>query len=226
MYKGFNITVGIPVYNNYRGLRKCIISAEMGEVKPDLYFIFDNGGLYNNILFKDEMDVSKIRLYRPGYNQGVAKAWNLIIRNTTDIRIICNDDIEFHTDTVKILVDNYDPRYVCYPSSIPINNMFSCFIVSDYLHNLIGGFDENFFPAYFEDNTYAREIELLKNKGVDVGFKGAPCSYEHIGSATLKGYSPGELSLHHKNFEKNKALYLQMWGGLPGEEIFLTKYNK
>ena len=223
MYKGFNITIGLPVYNNYSGLRKCIISAEKGEVVPDYYLIFDNGGIYNNILFKDEMEVSKIILHRPGYNQGVAKAWNFIIKNSNDIRIICNDDIEFHRDTIKVFVDNFDGNKITFPDE-KRDNLFSCFSIPTKLFNIIGEFDESISPnyAYYEDNDYYRRTILY---GQEFGFQSIPTGYEHIGSTTLKNYSPGELSLHHKKFELAKANYIKKWGGLPNEEKFTMEYN-
>ena len=73
--------------------------------------------------------------------------------------------------------------------------VFSCVITKRDVLNKIGTFDENFYPAFFEDND-------LKYRAVEAGY-GVFVTYEaaffHFGSVT---------SIKHvANFEKNRAYY-------------------
>ncbi len=90
--------------------------------------------------------------------------------------------------------------------------------------NSVGLFDEWISPnyGYFEDNDYHRRMKLL-------GFDIRPIESAgviHVGSSTLKNFSPYEEKIHHERFRAARDRYIQKWGGLPGEEKFLTPFGK
>jgi hypothetical protein len=211
------ITIGVPVLKRYDLLGKLILSAEKGFLVPDKYLVVDNGGAM-------KYSSPKIEVYNPGRNIGCAAAWNYIIRNTPEIRIITNDDIEFTYDTIKLIVENYDENCLMGLSSIPGINLFSCFSLSDKIFNTIGEFDESISPnyAYFEDNDYAYRMKLHG------GFnrKYVEANVNHLGSATLKVFTDEEERAHHNRFRLAKENYVAKWGGMPGEETFTKAYNK
>lgn len=213
------ITICIPVLRRYDYLAKLFVSAESGELPPDKYIIFDNGGLFYKMPLPTGLN-DKIEVITPGRNVGVARAWNEMIRHSTDIRIISNDDVEFRADTIKIFAETFDENMLSLCA-----NSFSCFCISTKLFNTIGEFDVNLSPnyAYYEDNDYRIRIKLY---GQGFGFKDPGCGYEHINSATLKSFSNEEMSDHHRRFEFAKGRYVRKWGGLPYEETYTTEYNK
>jgi len=137
------------------------------------------------------------------------------MRENEDLILISNDDVELGHDTARMLaVAAMDPDadFVC-PSG-DHGAMFCVFIPKKSLWNRIGPFDERFYPAYFEDNDYHQRMKLVSAK--EVYIKGA--HYSHVGSATLKSLSGAEMNQHHTDFDKNRTLYVQKWGGLPGQE--------
>jgi len=81
----------------------------------------------------------------------------------------------------------------------------------------IGYIDVNFYPAYFEDNDYAR-------RGVNAGIKSCTLMnsvYFHFWSRTIhqgKGSSD-------KQFNNNSKFYKQKWGGDFGREAFSLPFN-
>lgn len=94
---------------------------------------------------------------------------------------------------------------------------FACFMITERCFQQVGPFDENFYPAYFEDNDYHRRIILsgLNSRMIT----NAP--YYHYGSTTQRtndGVQP-------KDFELNRQYYKEKWGGVPGAETFATPYN-
>jgi GT2 family glycosyltransferase len=147
------------------------------------------------------------------------------------LAIIVNDDIEFHADTIQLLVDDaegdkafdgdYKPIYVCGGMDAP--NAFSLFLTHPKtLIETVGFFNENFYPAYFADNDLAYRMKLLGYELVRV----ENCNASHgEGSATIRSYTPQERALHDRQFQKNSELYQRMHGGLPGEETFKFPFN-
>jgi GT2 family glycosyltransferase len=212
------ITLCIPVLSKYDLLYKCIASAEAGIVKPDRYLIQDNG----TFIEKEKLGVSsnRIEVMTNYKNIGVAASWNKFIKSTQEIRIISNDDVEFFPDTIKIIVDNYDPETInaSYGEHV---NAFSLFTFPDSFIKLVGYFDETISPnyAYFEDNDYIYRMKLL-----GLGFHYSQFKYGHVGSATIKSMTHDQLSLHHEKFRLARKNYIRKWGGEPDNEVFKKPY--
>lgn len=211
------LTLGIPTLNRYDLLDQLIASAERGSLVPDRYVIIDNGGGYAN-------PSEKVSVIQPGTNLGVANSWNELINLTSDIRLICNDDLEFYPTTLEALVDAYQDDRVMYPHSAGLLNAFSCFTLPGQVVGKVGWFDPNISPfyAYFEDNDYAYRMLLL----------GVPlqpvynCNLIHRGSQTVKNYTPEQLEDHHRRFRLAEENYIKKWGGKPHHEIYLRPYNR
>ena len=214
------ITLGTPVFKRYDLYRKMLLSAEAGEVKPDKYILVDNGSQATDS-YLETLPKVNLEVISPGKNVGVSIAWNMIIKSTEDIRIICNDDIIFYPNTIKILAESFTPERISFPGIEKNENIFSCFLIPDLIVRTVGFFDENFFPAYFEDNDYTRRLLLAGYQ-----FIPATCSYNHMGSGTLKYYSSWELAAHHESFKRNREYYIRKWGGLPEREVFFSPFNK
>lgn len=198
-----------------------LLSAEHGEVKPDYYYIIDNGGKLNLTNLPASFDKRVYKL-TPEFNLGVAASWNHFL-NIDGIKLICNDDVQFYADTIKLLVDGVDENFIIYPAGVPSANSFSCFIIPDRIIKEVGNFDATISPnyAYYEDNDYHRRMKML---GYDL--KGIEnCRLGHFQSATLKGYSKQELEEHHRKFRIATQNYKKKWGGLPGKEIYTYPYN-
>lgn len=91
---------------------------------------------------------------------------------------------------------------------------FSCFIITEECHRYFQ-FDEQFIPAYHEDNDYHRRLQLA---GYGERIFGLNLPFLHIGSATVNR-SPEALAAWGPRFEACRAYYVQKWGGLPHHEL-------
>jgi len=155
-------------------------------------------------------------------NLGVSTGWNYFIESARqdgfDAVIIANDDIYLYEGTLQRFVDEMKTsKFVSFRGM----NAFSFFgIHLDYAEQ-IGEFDEEFWPAYFEDNDYHYRMKLQGFEGTTV----EEPSYFHAGSATLSTFSHERRQMHHHNFNKNKRYYIAKWGGLPGYEFYTTPFN-
>jgi len=223
MYKGKSVSILVPIFNQYQLIPQFLKALMESTVVPDNVIYFDNG-LKNLLDYLKEDDYSfKFEIYQPEKNMGTAIAWNYMIKNTPEERIILNDDIFVHKNTIQNLIDTEGSLVACSKESTI--NVFSCFLIRDSCIEKIGYFDETISPhyAYFEDGDYARRI-LLANLEITR----ADCSADHYngGSQTMKALPPSRLQEHHMKFNFARNNFFRKWGGLPGEEVYLKPFNK
>jgi len=182
-------------------------------------------------------------------NKGVSRAWNMGIEKAKaegyDYTLICNDDILLAPSTIDALVDLFDrsddsvqmvtahnirfelddpykilslpDRTEGEPSEGPD---FACFMVKSDFIDKCGPFDWNFWPGYFEDNDMHYRMKLLGYKALVT--PRAP--YFHFGSVT-QNLDPSNVACPPEQFEKNRAYFVEKWGGVPGHEAFTSPYN-
>lgn len=221
------ITICIPTLNRYDLLSKCILSALTGTVTPKKISIIDNGhimpdGIHQYI--KDACDGYDVELtiYTPIQNLGVAKSWNWFLDVEKHPMLICNDDIEFGKYDIAKFEQAYNnsSAQFFFTDNIDALNMFSCFMPTQEVVRVVGLFDETFYPAYFEDNDYARRMYLKA-----ILTQTIPTEINHFGSATIKQYDYEEMTKHHESFRNNKQYYINKWGGEPHNERFTTPFG-
>ena len=167
-------------------------------------------------------------------NRGVSGSWNEgMQRAKADGHryvVITNDDVIFSPGSLKAIYEaiidtgavTMSPNQNDHRDHSGIQegcDMF-CFAVDiDQLVEAVGWFDQNFFPAYFEDNDIhwrmiqANVTPMLNTDAV----------VTHIGSATQNA---GPLPVtSHQRFEKHRAYFIKKWGNSPGREIYTTPFG-
>lgn len=82
----------------------------------------------------------------------------------------------------------------------------------------VGYFDENFFPAYYEDTDYRYRAKLAGLETLTV----EDTDIRHIGSASIKLTSQ---VAHSEFFRRNQSYYLRKWGSERGYEVFKTPFG-
>lgn len=171
------------------------------------------------------------------YNHGVSVGWNIGIEQSIyygcDVVIIANDDVEFHSDTIRKLAigvwdRGYDLLTATNTRDLPTAERFSfddhpdfsCFAIRpEEFTEKFGKFDENFSPAYFEDNDMAYRVKTAGGKygrRLDAGMY-------HKGSVT-QNWGGGQV-VSGAMFESNRAYYERKWGGTPGNELYTIPFG-
>lgn len=168
-------------------------------------------------------------------NVGVSKGWNVGIERAIearcDLALICNDDVVLHSGTIyKLRTSVWDLGYDLVSGCTrpqPDNSThqptpdFSCFMIKpEEFTEEFGWFDENFSPAYFEDNDMAYRIQLEGGTAVmrpDAG-------HTHRGSVTQNW--AGRQVVNSRMFESNRAYYSLKWGGWPGKETLMRPFGR
>lgn len=173
------------------------------------------------------------------WNDGAQQAFDM----GCDYALVCNDDIMFAPQCIDNMVAEYErlrptekvimvtPNniFAQLPNKYDILSYqtpddpytwaehpnFSCFLITPEYFEKIGKFDENFNPAWYEDNDSHRRATLAGYK--EITTTAAP--QVHIG-----GVSTSMLP-HPANSEASRQHYVAKWGGIPGGEAFATPYN-
>ncbi len=216
------VNICVPTLNRYDLLTMLIRSAEKSDVPVDYYFVIDNGMKLTKDYFSFVRDYkNRLQLYVPLQPMGVAESWNRFIITVPEERIIVNDDLIFDSKTIGNVVST--PGDLVYITTLSTINMFSFFLIRNSCVKKIGMFDESISPgyAYFEDNDYFRRMELG-----GVTWKSIASNVNHLGSQTMKAYTPQELEAHHQKFRRAQSNYVRKWGDLPGKERFDIPYGK
>lgn len=203
--------IGIPTLNRLDLLSSSLHYYSMQDFVDTEIFIVDNG----NQEFKEYPE--NVKIIKNDANIGVGASWNVLcekIFETSDYAVILNDDIYLgkSTDYIKNIINKY-PNHFITPTPD-----WCAFIIPKKIWQIVGKFDECFFPAYYEDNSYTYRMKLMRQVYIKTPLLN-PFIYKS--SQTLeKDYSILE------SRKKNKELYVKMWGGEPSKEKFLTPYGK
>jgi len=199
----------VPVMKNFKGYTRLMQSVN--------YQVFPM--VYNN------WDV----------NNGVAVAWNHFLtwgaEMNLDTLIVSNDDVVCSPDAIRILVSDLPDYDLLSPAMHESaggwideeNTDFACWAVRprEFIDKF-GLFDENFRPAYFEDNDMHYRIKVAGGRfGVD-----QDAYMKHYGSVTQfwDGNEEGRV-VSHAQFESNRNYYVAKWGGTPTNEAYDLPFN-
>jgi len=151
-------------------------------------------------------------------NMGVAWGWNTIIKNTREAPywIIANSDIKFGPDDLKRMEAKMQSGV-----ELLLNDSMALFGISATCIQKVGWFDENFVPAYCEDNDYLRRAKLLG--GVHIEW--ITPSFSHFGSATIKS-DEARRDGNNRSYPQNVKYYQDKHGGIMGQETYDTPFNQ
>ena len=208
----FKLLVGIPTINRADLLNEALAHYFEDFASTEIV-ICDNGN--QDIITREKMFV----IYRPSQNLGVAGSWNMIMDYADRLGfthvLMLNDDIMLGRNgyEINLLIEQN--------LEVPFINSYQnwcSYILRVDAWKQVGGFDTEFFPAYFEDNSFCYKMRLQNMERVHT-YELNPLVYRN--SMTIAK----EPALNN-NFMQNKQVYIDMWGGLPSEEKYTTKYNK
>ena len=206
------LVLAIPTINRADLLNEAL-AKYFEDFKDTHIAICDNGN--QDILTREE----NFMIYRPQENLGVAKSWNMLMDYSEKIGathvLMLNDDIylgKTETELYMLIKNDIDADFIN-----SFHNWCSYILRVD-IWKKAGKFDEEFFPAYFEDNSFDYKMTLVGAKKSWTSFLD-PIVYRN--SMTIAK----DPTLNQK-FMQNKQMSLNMWGGLPSEEKYKTKFGK
>lgn len=228
----------IPAHNNADLLQACLISV-LNQTIPVRIFAINNGSTDNTTQVLAGLGNEHIVVN--AYPQlGVAGAWNyglgLLFSNTftaAEKVLVINQDVLLKPDTYEIL-NNEPGEFVTAVSTGRMDKLlgdvrqpvggrrphpdFSCFRLTKRCYETVGPFDENFYPAWFEDNDY--HIRLSR-AGIEAYCVDLP--FYHYAAGTIKrARAVGASEPYEVAFRANQQKFYNKWGVLPGTKEYET----
>jgi GT2 family glycosyltransferase len=164
------------------------------DVSVDHLLVIDNGP-GETLTFKDNF--KKVTVLQMPANLGVSGSWNLGIKSFpyAERWFIASNDVIFQPGALEKLSEARRDE-ITLVSEPP---HWQVFALGDEAVNDIGLFDESLFPAYFEDNDYARRAEF-----VGVNIRLLNINVKHDNSSTIKA---GYQEKNNKTFFANQRYY-------------------
>ncbi len=210
---------GFPILNKPDLMQRMLGSFDHDV---DRLYIVDNGGVVTSDDVKD-FRANNIHIADPGFNMGVAGSWNFIIRANIQAAwwlIGCND-IRISPGCIAEVVENME-SYSGQPHMCRVvmgnesswGNHFGLFALNPEAIDMIGWFDENIYPIYFEDNDYMERIKRAEKNGFTVTF--VQSNTHHEGNQSYKGDDYLE-SRNHKTWNINGPYRDSKWFHGDGE---------
>jgi GT2 family glycosyltransferase len=199
--------------------------------------VLNNFKVFAEMVASIDYPVQPIVLDNWNHNRGVAASWNEGMRRSLELgnqyAIITNDDVRFSPNAIKEMYDTIKYKtsaVLVSPNQNPFEGDpemheggadFYCFMVDiPKLIEKVGWFDENIFPAYFEDNDMHRRLILANAKTYLLPH----IHVSHVGSAT-QNFEPGNPVVPPHVFEKNRSYFIEKWGGHPWSEQYSNPFN-
>jgi len=193
--------------------------------------------LFTRLVASVDCDIKLYVIDNYNHNRGVSAAWNEgITRAKQDghkYAIISNDDVVFEKNCLyqiyKTLKET-DAALVCANQNFRIkekiklvegHDMFCFGINIPIVESKCGKFDENFYPAYFEDDDMAYRIKLAGLKS----YINVRALAWHDVSATQFA-DPDNPVCPPERFEQLERYYIKKWGGVPKEEKYNNPFNE
>lgn len=207
------LVIGIPTINRKDLLIPALLKYEAAYPAIDI-LIIDNGNQ------KIQTGNPMVQVLEQTRNLGVSASWNLICRKAFDEMgathvMILNDDIELVVPKELLLktIKSHGTHNL-----LVQDGTWCSFVLPKEVYKHVGSFDEQFYPAYYEDNDYNYRITLNPLTQVVVEPLLNPTLYRNSQTIALNPRL-------NERFLQNKARYVQKWGGEPLKEQFTTPYG-
>jgi hypothetical protein len=214
--------LGIPFLNRPDLLRRCVESI---DYPLDHLVVIDNSNGAVSMPFVPPKLVRRFSILTHP-NAGVAGSWNEIIKLfPAPWHMIVNSDVQFTRGDLERMADAADANCSGVAGCLYGNHGASWFVITEHGVRDVGLFDENFYPAYLEDCDWSRRADLLGVRRVNV----PNCHAIHgddklTGSCTINS-DPRIQQENVRTHTNNFTYYKRKWGGVNGEEKFITPFN-
>lgn len=217
--KAQKLFLGIPILNRLDLLERCLTAIDY----PATIVVVNNSP--DNAAFSSELHAlageKQCTVLRPEQNLGVAGSWNLLIRTAFSLgfeRLFIGSNDTFLRPGSLEKALSFAPQA---EGDLLLLHDFDFFLLSKSTIESVGWFDENFYPAYKEDQDYRYRCRLAGARCIEL----AGTHADAIGSATLKSdaeYARLNLEVYSA---RNTRYYWEKWGGESSQETFTHPFD-
>ncbi len=221
------VAVCIPAFSDPINIEGCIESIlKSNNETYELDILLFNNSERDDIINKCKTlsySTDEIRLYDHRTNRGCSVCWNDAIehvfvhaQNKYAALIIVNDDIKFNNNSFIEFVDfvTKNPDYVVIKGA-----GYSVFGYTRLAYEKLGFFDENIYPAYFEDSDFSARIQNAGLNEID-----HIVDTSHVGSSSIPSNNLRNM-FEEVYLPRTRAYYHKKWGNPILHEGFPIRNN-
>jgi hypothetical protein len=164
-------------------------------------------------------------------NRGVAASWNLGIEKMkvqdADWLIILSAAIRFGEKGGHDFIQALENHPECAVIEAAMGIGWHLIAFSKKAIELAGKFDENFYPAYYEDLDYSWRLKMAyEDLDPTHNISNSPIWHKEIVDVMIAGFAHG-VTLGGVRADTTKLVqyYIQKWGGETGRERFMRPFN-
>ena len=188
--------------------------------------------LFQGPVSKDKINftnvfVKKFIFISSSMNVGVSRGWNYFLKHyPSSYWLISGDDCFFEPSTLEHIA-----KFMSIPSSLEnvfcglsIKNRndvpagFNTFVITKLLLQQVGLFDENIYPAYYEDSDLWHRIQLTKQKVATIdGAYINSGDNKQTGSCTINSVHPLYRAKMNECYKRNEIYYKTKWNIDPSQ---------
>jgi GT2 family glycosyltransferase len=217
------IFLGIPVLNRLDLLERCLDRVDV----PAEILIVNNNTAERHFApgLAALADAHGLHVVKPERNLGVAGSWNLILRTAAsrghEVAFIGSNDTLLKPGTIEAVWERIEDSH---PDELIWHaHSWNFFAIHTGAVPRVGWFDENFYPAYKEDQDYSYRCLLAGVKRV--GLFLPRLEPEHLGSQTIRSDPAYEARNNETHHFWNRPYYMRKWGGDVYEERFFHPFD-
>ncbi len=221
-YEGVNPVV--MVVRNALELTKAAVASVMAQDIPVQLRIVNNDSSDGTEAWLAQIPGIQVDTFHPGLSG--AASWNFALTDVFrkfDHVLVLNNDVVLRSDFYGELLADGGP----FVTGVSVDNAaaieedwrysrrnhpdFSAFVMRREVWEKVGGFDEQFSPAYFEDNDYHIRMSKAGIWAYTIGIH-----FYHHASGTLKYSSESDARRIHEGAKLNREKFFKKWGCYPG----------
>lgn len=163
--------LGIPILNRYDLLEQLL--ASLDHPVETLALVDNSGGKgdisqqLKTLQATGHPLIGRIEVATPFRNLGVAASWNHILTSFPEapLALLANNDVRFAPQALATALSAFNDQSAGFLPLLPGPSSFSAFLIGHQTWNLIGLFDDNFYPAYCEDMAYLERMDSCPEVG-------------------------------------------------------------
>jgi GT2 family glycosyltransferase len=206
--------LGVQTLNSISNLKNLILSVDYPVEVLSIVINNENFDFVSKVKnFCDNLDnnfISKIDISWHPSNLGCAASWNYHFKQYPfcDFFVKSDDDVVFEPGTLKKMVEDY----LSNDSMVFATNhtRYCCFLIPKRVLNKVGLFDENYWPANYEDDDYLIRLNRCNEKTFTIGDN----SIKHLSSGSSRNLnSDKELRLLQNFLVETESYFYKKWGG-------------
>ncbi len=226
-------TIIFVARNNLQLTKKAVASA-LGQDIPCDVLVVNNA---STDATGDWLKTQNINSYQPLEQLSLAACWNQALKLAwgplgRTHALVCNNDVELRPDSYRKLqgysagmqkefvtcvsVDTpeqvkFKEPLLDYSRHVRPHPDFSCFLITKRCTEVVGWFDERYYPAYCEDSDYHVRMHRTGIEAVCIDLP-----FLHHGASTVKHADPAERALIQRGADMNRLRFRAEYGCLPG----------